>query len=102
MNFGHALNDYGVAKNRLSVEVLAQTNNEGSGSGSGGSSSGSGGSGYSCTVSVKCEECASRKCTGTINCYKFPNQGDESRAVCDATIINKCRKASDPDCSKED
>ncbi len=41
LNFRHALDDYGVLKNKLHVEVLAQSNNTGGGT-SGGDSSGGG------------------------------------------------------------
>lgn len=41
LNFRHALDDYGVLKNKLHVEVLAQSNNTGGSSSGGGSSGGS-------------------------------------------------------------
>jgi hypothetical protein len=42
LNFRHALNDYGIADNKLHVEVLAQSNGSGGGGSSGGGSSGEG------------------------------------------------------------
>lgn len=45
LNFRHALDDYGVTKNKLHLEVLAQTNNTGGGGTSGGGTSGGGTSG---------------------------------------------------------
>lgn len=42
LNFRHALDDYGVIKNKLHVEVLAQTNDTGGGGTSGGGTSGGG------------------------------------------------------------
>jgi len=45
LNFRHALDDYGISKNKLHVEVLAQSNSSGGGGSSGGGdSSGGGGS----------------------------------------------------------
>lgn len=44
LNFRHALDDYGVTKNKLHMEVLAQTNDSG-GDSSGGGTSGGGTSG---------------------------------------------------------
>jgi hypothetical protein len=45
LNFRHALDDYGVTKNKLHMEVLAQTNDTGGGGTSGGDSSGGDSSG---------------------------------------------------------
>lgn len=47
LNFRHALDDYGVTKNKLHMEVLAQTNDTGGGGTSGGDSSGGDSSGGS-------------------------------------------------------
>ena len=44
LNFRHALDNYGISKNKLHVEVLAQSNGSGGSSSGGGDSSGGGSS----------------------------------------------------------
>lgn len=63
LNFRHAIDDYGVLKNKLHVEVLAQTTNTGGGS-TGGGSTGDG--------SYKCQQ----SCVpwfDVMNGYRCPN-----------------------------
>ena len=97
MNFGHALNDYGVAKNKLSVEVLAQSNN-GGGSSSGGSG-GSGGSqtlveeklGPSCNISIVCQEDGEPiSCTGDDYCDSYKIGEKPFRVACDGNSTFCC------------
>ena len=55
LNFKHALDDYGVLKNKLHVEVLAQSNNTtGGGSSGGGTSCPSGHRGPTQNTRVHC------------------------------------------------